>query len=435
MSELTIRPSGPFRGRGRVPGDKSISHRALLLGALAGGDSHVSGFLPSGDCRASIDCLRALGVEIDFHDATSLTVHGRGLHGLQKPTAPLNCVRSGTTMRLLAGILAGQSFASELTGGAQLLRRPMRRIVDPLRHAGAQIEEIDGHAPLHIRGGRLHSCEHTLSIASAQVKSALLLAGLYADGPTVVHQPGPARDHTERMLGAMGATIDVTGLTVTLIPRTSLSPLAFHVPGDISSAAFALVAAALLPGSEVTIEDVGVNRTRTGLLDVMRAMEATVTLENARDEGGEQVGDVTVRSSVLQGVEIGGHTVVRMIDEFPVLAVLATQAHGTTVVRDAAELRVKETDRIASVVTELRALGARIEPLPDGFAVEGPTRLQGGVVNSYGDHRMAMALVVAGLIAREEVLVQDADCISDSFPRFLGWMKGLQSSSGAVHPH
>ena len=429
MSDFAMRPSGPFRGRGRVPGDKSISHRALLLGALADGDSQVSGFLPSGDCRATMTCLQALGIEVRSHDATSLTICGRGLHGLQKPRAPLNCVRSGTTMRLLAGILAGQSFASELTGGAQLLGRPMRRIVDPLRRAGARIEETDGHAPLAIYGERLHSCEHSLAIASAQVKSALLLAGLYADGPTVVHQPGPARDHTERMLAAMGASIDVTDLTVTLAPQSSLSPLAFIVPGDMSSAAFALAAAALLPESEVSIVGVGLNSTRTGLLDVMRKMGTDVALGNVRDEGGEPVGDVTVRSSELHCVEIGGHTVVRMIDEFPALAVLATQAHGTTVVRDAAELRVKETDRIASIVTELRALGARIEPLPDGFAVEGPTRLRGGVVHSHGDHRMAMALTVAGMVAQEEVLIRDTDCISDSFPGFLKWMKRFQSST------
>ena len=429
MTDTTVHPSGPIRGRARVPGDKSISHRALLLGALANGDSQVRGFLPSGDCRATMSCLQALGIEVRSHDATTLTIRGRGLHGLQTPAAPLNCVRSGTTMRLLAGILAGQTFASELTGGTQLRGRPMRRIVDPLRRAGAQIEDTDGHAPLTIRVGRLHGCEHDLSVASAQVKSALLLAGLYAGGPTVVRQPGPARDHTERMLGAMGATIELSGLTVTLTPDSSLSPLALHVPGDISSATFALAAAALLPGSEVTITGVGVNPTRTGLLDVMGSMGSDIRLDNPRDEGGEPVGDVTVRSSELQGVDIGGHTVVRMIDEFPVLAVLATQAHGTTVVRDAAELRVKETDRIDSVVTELRALGARIEPSPDGFAVEGPTPLQGGVVHSHGDHRMAMALAVAGLIAQEEILIQDTDCISDSFPGFLGWMQQLQVSA------
>jgi 3-phosphoshikimate 1-carboxyvinyltransferase len=422
---LTIHPGAPLRGRIRVPGDKSISHRALLLGALADGTGQVSDFLPSGDCLATLVCLRALGVDVEVHDSTTLTVHGRGLHGLRVPSAPLNCVRSGTTMRLLAGILVGQPFAGVLTGDEQLLRRPMRRIVEPLRRMGAEIEATDGHAPLTIRGRRLRGCDHTLPVASAQVKSALLLAGLYADGPTTVRQPGPARDHTERMLAAMGATIEVTGLTVTLAPSSSLSPLPLSIPGDISSAAFPLVAAALVPGSEVTIQGVGVNPTRTGLLDVLRAMGAEIALDNEREQGNEPVADVTVRASDLHGVEIGGDTVVRMIDEFPVLAVAATQARGTTLVRDAAELRVKETDRIATVVTELHALGARIEPLPDGFMVEGPTSLHGAAVHSHGDHRLAMALSVAGLIAEGEVVIENAECVADSFPGFTELMRRM----------
>jgi 3-phosphoshikimate 1-carboxyvinyltransferase len=433
MSQLIVRPGGSLRGRGRVPGDKSISHRALLLGALAGGASHISGFLPSRDCLATLACLRALGVLVEAHDETTLTVGGRGLHGLQAPGAPLNCVRSGTTMRLLAGILAGQSFDCTLTGDPQLLRRPMRRITEPLRRMGAGIEATDGHAPLAVHGRRLHGCDHTLVVASAQVKSALLLAGLYADGLTTVRQLGPARDHTERMLAAMGAAIQVSGLNVTLDPSpilrqaqdAALSPLALHVPGDLSSAAFPLVAAALLPGSEVTIERVGVNPTRTGLLDVLRAMGAGVAVEDDREQGGEPVADVTVRALDLAGVEVSGHTVVRMIDEFPVLAVAATQAHGTTVVRDAAELRVKETDRIATAVAELQGLGARIEPRPDGFVVEGPTALHGGVVDSHGDHRLAMALAVAGLVAQGEVTIENAECIPDSFPGFVEFMRSL----------
>ncbi|MBL7064130.1 MAG: 3-phosphoshikimate 1-carboxyvinyltransferase, partial [Anaerolineae bacterium] len=290
MRRLTVHPGAPLRGRVRVPGDKSISHRALLLGALADGDSHICGFLPSGDCLATLACLRALGVEVETHDPTTLTIHGRGLRGLRAPAA-LNCVRSGTTMRLLAGLLAGQSFVSTLTGDQQLLRRPMRRIVEPLRRMDADIEDTGGHAPLIIRGRRLHGCDHTLPVASAQVKSALLLAGLYAGGPTTIHQPGPARDHTERMLAAMGANVEISGLTVTLSPSPrlplSLSPLSLTVPGDISSAAFPLVAAALLPGSEVTIESVGVNPTRTGLLDVLRAMGAELALDNEREQGNE----------------------------------------------------------------------------------------------------------------------------------------------------
>ena len=425
MSRLIVHPGGALCGRGRVPGDKSISHRALLLGALADGASHISGFLPSRDCLATLACLRALGVHVEAHDATTLTVRGRGLRGLQAPDAPLNCVRSGTTMRLLAGILAGQSFDCTLTGDPQLLRRPMRRITEPLRRMGAGIEATDGHAPLTIHGRRLHGYDHTLAVASAQVKSALLLAGLYADGPTTVRQLGPARDHTERMLAAMGAAIKTSGLNVTLVSSAALSPLTLRIPGDLSSAAFPLIAAALLPGSEVTIERVGVNPTRTGLLDVLRAMGAGVALEDEREQGGEPVADVTMRASDLTGVEVSGHTVVRMIDEFPVLAVAATQAHGTTVVRDAAELRVKETDRIATAVAELRVLGARIEPRPDGFVVEGPTALRGGVVDSHGDHRLAMALAVAGLVAQGEVTIENAECVPDSFPGFVEFMRSL----------
>jgi len=428
-NKLTVSPSAPLRGCIRVPGDKSISHRVLLLGSLAEGDSQVGGFLPSGDCLATLACLQSLGVEIETHDATTLTVHGRGLQGLREPSGPLNCARSGTTMRLLAGILAGQAFGvsgATLTGEPQLLRRPMHRITEPLRRMGAEIEDTDGHAPLTIRGRSLHGYDHTLTVASAQVKSALLLAGLYADGPTTIRQPGPARDHTERMLTAMGATIEVSDLTIALAPSPSpLAPLSLTIPADISSAAFLLVAAVLVPDSEVIVEGVGVNPTRTGLLDVLRAMGAEVVLENKREQGNEPVADVTVRASDLVGVEIGGDTVVRMIDEFPVLAVAATQAHGTTVVRGAADLRVKETDRIAAVVAELRALGARIDPLPDGFIIEGPTPLHGAAADSHGDHRLAMALAVAGLIAEGKVLIGNAECIADSFPGFVGLMRGL----------
>jgi 3-phosphoshikimate 1-carboxyvinyltransferase len=425
VSRLIVRPSAPLRGRKSVPGDKSISHRALLLSALSEGASRIDGFLPSSDCLATLTCLRALGVQIEIHDSTSLTVHGRGLCGLQAPTEPLNCSRSGTTMRLLAGVLAGQAFTSALTGDPQLLQRPMRRIADPIRRMGGEIETHHGHAPLTIRGRQLRGCEHTLPVASAQVKSALLLAGLYADGPTIIHQPGPARDHTERMLAAMGALIETAGLTITLHPSPSLSPGSISVPGDLSSAAFPLVAAALVADSGVTITGMGVNPTRTGLLDVLDAMGCDIQMKGERNLGNEPVADVTVRASRLVGVQVCGHTVVRMIDELPVLAVAATQAHGTTVVRDAAELRVKETDRIATVVSELQRLGACIEANPDGFLIEGPTPLHGAVVDSHKDHRLAMALSVAGLIAQEKVVVENSKCMDDSFPGFVEWMRQM----------
>jgi 3-phosphoshikimate 1-carboxyvinyltransferase len=425
VSQLIVRPGRPLRGSVRVPGDKSISHRALLLGALADGTSRVEGFLPCGDCLATLSCLRTLGVEIETRDASTVTVHGRGLQGLQPPTGPLDCARSGTTMRLLAGILAGQPFTSTLTGREQLLRRPMRRVADPLREMGAEIETDDGCAPLIISGRALRGCRHVLPIASAQVKSALLLAGLYAAEPTTVQQPGPARDHTERMLYAMGAAVDVNGLSVTLSPNSVLRPLQADVPGDISSAAFPLVAAALVAGSEINIKSVGVNPTRTGLLEVLRQMGADITLTDERSQGNEPSADITVRASSLRGIEIGGETVVRMIDEFPVLAVAASQARGTTVVRDAAELRVKETDRIAAIVTELGTLGVNIAALPDGFVVEGSASLRGGVVDSRSDHRLALALAVAGQVADAEVIIEHSECMSDSFPGFVELMRGL----------
>jgi len=437
MSQLIVQSGAPLRGQARVPGDKSISHRALMLGALADGVSHIAGFLPGGDCLATFGCMRALGVQISLNglnglsgensvESVDVTIHGRGLRGLQAPSAPLDCVRSGTAMRLLAGILAGQDFDSVLSGNPQLLARPMRRVVEPLRAMGADIVDTGGHAPLVIRGRKLHGVEHTLAIASAQVKSALLLAGLFADEPTAVRQPGPSRDHTERMLAVMGIDICTTGLDVTLTPPVApLVPLTFTVPGDISSAAFPLVAALLVPDSEIVLRGVNTNWTRTGLLDVLAAMGAEIALMNEGEQGGEPVADLVVRSASLVATEIGGDTVVRMIDEFPILAVVATQARGTTVVRDARELRVKETDRIATVVAELRKLGAQIEPQDDGFIVKGPTPLHGALVDSHDDHRLGMALAVAGLVAEGETVIEHAERIADSFPGFVGIMQGL----------
>jgi 3-phosphoshikimate 1-carboxyvinyltransferase len=360
----------------------------------------------------------------------ALAVHGVGLHGLCEPEQVLDCRRSGTTMRLLAGVMAGQPTLSVLTGEAQLLRRPMARIVEPLRQMGATILGRDGGRlpPLAIQGGALRGIQYELPVASAQVKSALLLAGLYADGPTTLHIPGPARDHTERMMAAMGADVqaDQTGvqggpprsLSLRITPVERLQPLDTVVPGDLSSAAFLLVAAALVPGSEVTVQGVGVNPTRTGLLELLHGMGADLSVHDLRTVGGEPVADLTIRASELQAVEVGGDLVVRTIDEFPILAVAATQARGETLVRDAAELRVKETDRIATTVAELQRLGAEIEARPDGFVVRGPTPLRAAEVNSHGDHRLAMALVVAGLIARGATLVHDCSCVTDSFPGF-----------------
>lgn len=412
-----------------VPGDKSISHRATLLGALATGETRIANFLRSADCMATIRCLRALGITIEEGADTGegvgrLVVHGRGLRGLQAPQDVLDCGGSGTTMRLLAGILAGQSFACTLTGNEALRRRPMARIIEPLRRMGATIFGADGDRlpPLHIEGAALHGIAYHLPVASAQVKSALLLAALYAKGPTLLHEPAPSRDHTERMLKAMGISLDTVGTQIVLDPAPTadkpLPPLDISVPGDLSSAAFFIVAACLLPDSSVRVRDVGVNPTRTGLLDVLRGMGAQIIVENERLVSGEPVADIVARSSRLHGVTIGGDLVPRMIDEFPILAVAATQAEGITYVRDAAELRVKESDRIAAIASQLTRLGARIEERPDGFVIYGPTPLCGIEVDAHRDHRLAMSLAIAGLLATGRTSIEGAESIPDSFPGF-----------------
>jgi 3-phosphoshikimate 1-carboxyvinyltransferase len=423
---LRVQYCPTLHGSVTVPGDKSITHRALLLGAIAQGVSIVRNWLPSADCQATLDALRALGVRVEQISPSELLVHGAGLRGLKPPVAPIDCQGSGTTIRLLSGILAGQLFTSTLDGHAGLRRRPMERVAVPLREMGADIKTQHGCPPLTITGGNLNGIDYRLPVASAQVKSAVLLAGLYADGQTTIRQPGPSRDHTERMLRAQGVPIESRDDTIILTPdMRALAPISLPIPADFSSAAFPLVAALLVHEADVRIEGVGVNSTRTGLLDVLGEMGAEIIWLNRTEQGGEPVADLVVRSSGLRGVEVYGETVVRMIDEFPILAVAATQVQGETLVRDARELRVKETDRIASVVTELRALGAPIEERDDGFVVAGPTRLRGAQVQSHGDHRLAMALVVAGLIAEGETVVEGADVIADSFPGFVDLMRRL----------
>lgn len=430
MSAVRVLPCTGLQGSTTLPGDKSISHRALLLGALANGPSTINNFLPGGDCLATAGALRALGISIETPSERTVIVHGGGLNGLQPSHSPINCVRSGTTMRLLAGLLAGQSFSSILTGEEQLLRRPMERVAIPLRQMGAEIQTTNGHAPLHIQGRRLHGTQLTLEVPSAQVKSAILLAALYADSPTTIHETAPTRDHTERMLQAMGAVLEVHTSNkyrkMTLFPhRHPLTPLEIEVPGDFSSAAFPLVAALIIPGSHIHLKNIGINPTRTGLLDALIQMGASVRIHNERLVANEPAADLEVQSSQLKAIEIAGDLVVRMIDEFPIFAIAATQAQGKTVVRDAAELRVKETDRIATVVTELRKLGAVIVERLDGFEITGPVKLQGAAVSSHGDHRLAMALFVAGLTARAPIFIDDVACAADSFPGFLEIMQSL----------
>jgi len=421
MTQITITPSSSLTGNCSVPGDKSISHRAVMFGSIAEGETHIRNFLDGGDCRSTIDVMRGLGVQVDVVTPTELVVHGRGLDGLQEPANVLDCGNSGTTIRLLTGLLVGQQFATFLNGTAQIRRRPMGRIVRPLRGMGADImgRQMGEYAPLGIRPSRLRGLEYTMPVASAQVKSCLLLAGLYAHGLTIVVEPGPARDHTERMLSAMGAPIAVYGNKITSErPQAPLTPLDITVPGDISSAAFLLVAGAITPSSHITITGVGTNPTRTGIVEALLEMGASIAFTNQREEGGEPVADLVVTTSSLRGTTFGGEQIVTMIDELPILAVAATQAEGRTVVRDAHELRVKETDRIATTVSELRKLGAKIEPTADGFIIDGPTPLIGAPVESHDDHRLAMAMTVAGLVARGKTVVHGAEVTADSFPGF-----------------
>ena len=414
--ELVISPAGRLRGRVRVPGDKSISHRAALIGALARGDTVIHHFLRADDCLHTVSCLRALGVGIE-DEGSRLIVRGMGPRW-RAPMTPLDAGNSGTTMRLLAGILAGQPFQTELTGDASLRTRPVDRIVEPLSRMGARIVASgDGRfPPLRITGGSLRGITYTLPVASAQVKSAVLLAGLLAEGPTTVVEPTPTRDHTERMLAAFGAPIRRDGDRVS-VTAAALRGNEVRVCGDISSAAFLLAAAAAMPGSELTVEHVGLNPTRTGFLDVLRALGAEADVRQTGEDAGEPVGAVTVRGQRLRGVRIGGSLIPRVIDELPVLCVIATAAEGETVISDAAELRVKESDRIAVIARGLRALGGEVEERPDGLTVYG-SRLHGGRVGSAGDHRIAMAFAVAGLLAGGPVTVEGAESIAVSFPEF-----------------
>jgi len=427
MHTLTVRASEALRGQTCVPGDKSLSHRALILGALSEGESRFSGWLAAGDTLATLNAIRSLGIRVE-REGNQVTMRGGTLF---KPAGPINCENAGTAMRLLAGLRVGQDFPSVLDGSEQLRRRPMRRITGPLQAMGANIADQDGCAPLTIHPAKLHGMEHHLKVASAQVKSAILLAGLHAESETTVIEPGPSRDHTERMLAAMGANIRVNGNSVKVTaPTTPLQPLQMAIPGDMSSASFLIIAVSIVPGSEVQITNVGLNPTRTGIIDVLEGMGANITVTDQEEQGGEPVGTLRIKSGDLRAAQIGGDQVVRAIDELPIIAVAATQAQGETRITDAAELRVKEVDRISMVAQELRKLGAEIEELPDGMIIGGPTRLKGSEVNSHGDHRLGMALAVAGLVADGKTHILNADSISDSFPGFPETLSKLGAAVG-----
>ena len=412
---LSLAPAGrPLQGRVTLPGDKSLAHRAALFAALAEGTSTVRNYPDSGVTRAMRGALESLGVPSSL-DGGVLTLAGNGLRPFPHSGAVAECGNSATTIRLLAGAVAATRSSAVLDGSAGLRKRPMNRIADPLRLMGAAISTTDGHAPLTLAPAPLHGVDYTLPVASAQVKSCLELAALGADAPVTLHEPGPSRDHTARMLRAMGATVVSAGLTETVHPASALHPLDGTLPGDISSAAFLLAAAAIVPGSRITVADVGLNPTRTGVLDVLSAMGARVSTMNERVEFGEPIGDVTLEAAPLHGVEIAGDLVVRSIDEFPALAAVAAFAEGDTAVRGAEELRYKETDRIAAIVAQLGALGADVAEHPDGFTVRGCT-LTGGTARANGDHRLAMSMAVCGL--RAPVSVEGAEILNESFPEF-----------------
>ena len=411
-------PGAPLRGEITVPGDKSISHRAVMIGALADGVTRVDGFLEGEDTRATAAIFERLGVRIEAPQPSVRIVHGVGVDGLRAAAGPLDCGNAGTGMRLLAGLLAGQAFDSELTGDASLSKRPMRRVIEPLSLMGASIESCDGLPPLRIRGGRaLQGIDYTLPVASAQVKSALLFAGLYAQGETHVREPHPTRDYTERMLAAFGYPIACVPGEAAMLGGFRLAACDVVVPADFSSAAFFIVAATLVPGSDLLLLRVGMNPRRTGLLHVLRAMGADIVETPSGEQGGEPVSDLRVRHAPLRGIEVPAEHVSDMIDEFPVLFVAAACASGTTIVRGAAELRVKESDRIATMASGLRALGIRVDEAPDGAAIHGG-QLRGGSIDSHGDHRIAMAFAIAAQRADGEVRIGDVANVATSFPGF-----------------
>jgi 3-phosphoshikimate 1-carboxyvinyltransferase len=426
-----VAPAKRLRGEIAVPGDKSISHRAAIFNAVAEGEAIVHNFLSADDCLSTLRVLRALGVACHVEEAgaaPALRVAGAGLHGLHEAADVLECGNSGTTMRLMAGLLAAQPFLSVLTGDASLRTRPMARVIDPLREMGARIDARDSGrlAPIAIRGGGLRGIRYRTPVASAQVKSALLLAGLYASGETIVEEPEPSRDHTERMLEAMGARIRREGHAISIQPAGALQPASIRVPNDISAAAFWMVAAAAHPDAELRLPGIGINPTRSGIIDILRAMGADISAEEERIAGGEPVADIVVRSSRLHGIVVEGDIVPRAIDELPAVAVAAACADGRTEISGAAELRAKESDRIAAMVQGLSAVGVKVEERADGMIIEGGG-IPGGGASAHGDHRIAMAFAIAGLLSRDGVAIDGAETVAISYPAFwqhLGQVAG-----------
>lgn len=415
---MEIKKQTRLRGELTVPGDKSISHRAVMFGSLAQGTTRITHFLEGADCLSTISCFRKMGVDIE-RNASEILVHGKGLHGLSAPSEILDVGNSGTTTRLISGILAGQSFTSELNGDASIQSRPMKRIMTPLQSMGADIVSIKGNecAPLRITGKSLQAVHYQSPVASAQVKSCVLLAGMYADGITRVTEPVLSRNHTEIMLNYLGAKVTSQGTTASIEPEPLLKAREIQVPGDISSAAYFIAAGLLTPDSQILLRNVGINPTRDGILKVCRAMGANITLLNVNEEG-EPVADLLIRSSQLHGTTVEGSIIPTLIDEIPMIAVMAAFAEGTTVIRDAAELKVKESDRIAVVTEGLRRMGADIQPTEDGMIIHGGKPLQGAKINSYLDHRIAMSFAVAGTICDGTMDIVNGDCVNISYPGF-----------------
>lgn len=433
VEKRTVKFQQPrLNGEIKVPGDKSISHRAIMLGSIAEGKTNISGFLEGEDCLRTLEIFRQLGVAIE-RNGSDVVIESPGMAYWKTPENELYAGNSGTTARLMLGILAASNVESVLTGDQYLSKRPMKRVTGPLALMGANItaEGSDSDLlPLCIKGGPLRGIQYKMPVASAQVKSAILFAGLQAEGKVTVQEDAISRDHTERMLQQFGVNLHKEGNTVTLEGGQTLAGTDVVVPGDISSAAFFMVAAAMVPGSEVTFKDVGLNPTRTGILDVLQAMGAKVEYLEEKGQQGEPYGNVRISYAELNGTEISGDMIPRLIDELPVLALLATQAEGRTVIKDAEELRVKETDRIKAVTTELRKLGASIEETEDGMIIEGPTPLSGGTLSSYGDHRLGMMAAISALAASDEVTIEDPDCIAISYPTFFADLEKLTVSNG-----
>ena len=425
---MEIRQSGPLKGELTVPGDKSISHRSVMFGAIAKGLTEVTNFLQGADCLSTISCFRQLGISIE-NTPEKILVHGRGLHGLSAPEKILDAGNSGTTTRLLSGILSGQEFSSVLTGDASIQKRPMKRIMEPLSLMGAQIESVrhNGCAPLSITGRPLHGISYATPVASAQVKSAILLAGLYADSPTQVTEPLPSRNHTELMLKGFGANLVSEGKTALLRPGFPLFGQKIEVPGDISSAAYFLAAGLLVPGSEILVKNVGINPTRSGILSVILSMGGRLEILNERLCAGEPVADLFVSFSPLHGTVIEGELIPALIDELPMIAVMAAFAQGTTVIRDAAELKVKESDRIATTTAGLKAMGADVTPTPDGMIICGGRTLHGASVSSFEDHRIAMSFAVAAMAAEGTTVIENGGCVRISYPGFYNDLALLAS--------